>query len=91
MLHDEIWWGRVPGVIYAYGLSGQAVERWLAVSKGGGTGGDGGDMSPPIFETGAFVPPKNYTAKYLIFKYFRRCMPPTEPLRQRAGLGAVGG
>ena len=33
--------------------------------KGVGTGGDGGDVSPPIFETGAFVPPKNYTAKYI--------------------------
>ena len=37
----------------------------LPSCKGVGTGGDGGDVSPPIFETGAFVPPKNYTAKYI--------------------------
>ena len=37
----------------------------IARGKGVGTGGDGGDVSPPIFETGAFVPPKNYTAKYI--------------------------
>ena len=39
----------------------------MIADKGVGTGGDGGDVSPPIFETGAFVPPKNYTAKYLFF------------------------
>ena len=57
------------------------------------------DVSPPIFETGAFVPPKNYTAKYIyIFFIFysllfwkrntASCHLPH--VWQRVGLGAVG-
>ena len=46
------------------------LDRLISLTKGVGTGGDGGDVSPPMLETGAFVPPKNYTAKYLILIFF---------------------
>ena len=71
----------------------------MVADKGVGTGGDGGDVSPPIFETGAFVPPKNYTAKYiyiffifysLLFSKRNTASCHLPHVWQRVGLGAVG-
>ena len=45
-----------------------AVSHGIQAIRGKGVG-TGGDMSPPIFETGAFVPPKNYTMRRKIFDY----------------------
>ena len=103
------WHKMVPAFYSTSPLSSSIPSLLSLITTQGRRNRGGRWTSPPIFETGAFLPPKNYTTKYLIFKYFThlllfwkcntaschrphvwRCMPPTEPLRQFAGLGAVG-